>query len=97
MSGLEPFGVLCTLLKTRDQPKFGEKADEGYFLGYVSGSPNKRVFNKNTGRIEIVYNIDVTSYASITQSGPNWLYDYDSVFTSFNIPFNIDVGNVGPW
>ena len=29
------------------------------------------------------------------QSGPNWLFDYDSVFTSFNIPFNIDVGTSG--
>ena len=29
------------------------------------------------------------------QSGPNWLFDYDSVFTSFNIPINIDAGTSG--
>ena len=49
LSRHEPFGVPCTLLKTRDQPKFGEKADEGYFIGYVPGSPNNRVFNKIIG------------------------------------------------
>ena len=55
----------------------------------------KRVFNKNTGHIEIVYNIDVTSYTPANQTGPNWLFDYDSVFTSFNIPIDNDVGTSG--
>ena len=43
LTGYEPFGVPCTILKNKHQAKFGEKADEGFFLGYMPGSPNKRV------------------------------------------------------
>ena len=50
----DPFGVMCTLLKNEKQSKFGEKADEGFFLGYVPASPNKRVYNLTTRRVEIV-------------------------------------------
>ncbi len=41
----------CTILKHKNQSKFGEVADEGFFLGYVPGAPNKMVFNKTTGRV----------------------------------------------
>jgi len=58
LSGFEPFGSPCSILKTKDQPKFGVVADEGIFLGYVPGAPNKRVFNCKTSRVEIVFNIE---------------------------------------
>ena len=44
LHGFEPFGLPCTILKNKNQPKFGEVADEGFFLGYVHSAPNKRVF-----------------------------------------------------
>ena len=90
LMGFEPFGVPCTILKTQHQPKFNGKADEGYFLGYMPNSPNKRVFNKNSGKIEVVFSIDVTSYSFEPQSGPDWLYDYENPFQSFNIPVSED-------
>ena len=54
LHGYQPFRVLCTLVKTNNKTKFGEKVDEGYFLGYMFGSPNKRVFNTTASKINIV-------------------------------------------
>jgi hypothetical protein len=74
-------------LRNRDKQKFGEVADEGYFLGYVPGTPNKRVFNLKSGKIEVVFNVEITSYKpQQSTSGPEILYDYDSLFESFNLP-----------
>ncbi|HEY5234640.1 MAG TPA: DDE-type integrase/transposase/recombinase, partial [Rhabdochlamydiaceae bacterium] len=62
---LEPFGCPCTILITKERvPKFGEKANDGYFLGYSINSPNKRVFNKTTGQIEECYEIECLRYTS---------------------------------
>ena len=69
--GYEPFGVPCTLLKTNNKTKFGEKVDDGYFLGYMPGSPNKRGFNTTAGKIDIAYNIEVTSYTHTKQTEPD--------------------------
>ena len=68
LHGYEPFGVPCTLLKTNNKAKFGEKANEGYFLGYMPGSLNKQVFNTTAGKIDIAYNIEVTSYTHTKQT-----------------------------
>ncbi|KAJ0929210.1 putative RNA-directed DNA polymerase [Helianthus annuus] len=50
----EPFGLPCTIVRNKDKQKFVEMADEGYFLGYVPGTPNKRGFNLKTGKIEVI-------------------------------------------
>ena len=73
----------------------GEKADEGYFLGYMPGSPNKRVFNTTAGKIDIAYNIEVTSYTHAKQTEPDWLYNYEVVFNLFNVPFLDAAGTSG--
>ena len=93
LKGFEPFGVPCTLLKTSSQPKFGEKAIEGYFLGYMPNSPNKRAFNKETGMLEIVYNIEVTSYKPDVHKGLDWQFDYSDLFASFKVPISDFVSN----
>jgi hypothetical protein len=87
LKGFEPFGLPCTIVRNKDKQKFGEVADEGYFLGYVPGTPNKRVFNLKSGKIEVVFNVEITSYKPQQSTSSNAiLYDYDSVFKSFNIP-----------
>ena len=53
------------------------------------------MFNQNIGRIEIIFNIDVTSYTPIKQNGPTWLFNYDFIFTSFNVPFTVNAGTSG--
>ncbi|HEY5235814.1 MAG TPA: reverse transcriptase domain-containing protein, partial [Rhabdochlamydiaceae bacterium] len=66
--------------------KFGEKAIEGYFLGYSVNSPNKRVFNKTTGKIEECFEIECLRYTTPQPGkGPDWIFDYDVLFKSFNI------------
>ena len=84
---LEPFGCPCTLLNTKDRlSKFGEKSIEGYFLGYSVNSPNKRVFNKETGKIEEHFEVECFRYSDPQPGkGPDWLFDYDTLFSSFNI------------
>ncbi|KAC9222872.1 hypothetical protein E3N88_46171 [Mikania micrantha] len=74
---LEPFGAPCTMLKK--DAKFNSKVEEGFFLGY--SLPNKRVFNKRTGVVELWYNVDVQRHTPIPEGkGPNWLFDYDKLF-----------------
>jgi len=90
---LEPFGCPCTILITKERvPKFGEKANDGYFLGYSINSPNKRVFNKTKGQIEECYEIECLRYTSPQPGkGPEWMFDYDDLFKSFNVlPEQID-------
>ena len=92
---LEPFGCPCTLMNTKDRlSKFGEKSSDGFFLGYSVNSPNKRVFNKATGKIEECYEVECLRYSSPQNGiGPNWLFDYDTLFNSFNIlPDGVDDG-----
>ncbi|KAD7477316.1 hypothetical protein E3N88_00452 [Mikania micrantha] len=54
---LEPFGAPCTMLKK--DSKFKSKVEEGFFLGY--SLPNKRVFNKRTGVVELCVSDDEIS------------------------------------
>ncbi|KAD6796258.1 hypothetical protein E3N88_07154 [Mikania micrantha] len=83
---LEPFGAPCTMLKK--DAKFNSKVEEGFFLGY--SLPNKRVFNKRTGVVELWYNVDVQRHTPIPEGkGPNWLFDYDKPFESFNLSPNV--------
>ncbi|KAD4586293.1 hypothetical protein E3N88_23894 [Mikania micrantha] len=82
---LEPFGAPCTMLKKHEQGKFNEKVEEGYFLGY--STPNKRVYNISTHNVEEWYHVDVQKYLMPPPGkGPDWMFDYSSLFDSFNIP-----------
>ena len=79
---LEPFRCPCTLMNTNERlTKFGERASDGYFLGYSVNSPNKRVFNKTTGKIEEYFKIECLRYTTPqVGKGPDWLFDYAILF-----------------
>ncbi|WVZ55414.1 hypothetical protein U9M48_006074 [Paspalum notatum var. saurae] len=53
------FGCKCFILnKKTKSSKFAPKVDEGFLLGYASNAHGYRVFNKNSGLVEIA--VDVT-------------------------------------
>ncbi|KAI3801965.1 hypothetical protein L1987_30085 [Smallanthus sonchifolius] len=82
---LELFGAPCTMLKKDAHGKFNEKVEEGYFLGY--STPNKRVYNKASGNVEEWYHVDVQKYTSpAAGKGLPWMFDYEELFASFNLP-----------
>src|ERR1044071_32737 len=84
---LEPFGSPCTMI--HPDGKFGAKAEEGFFVGY--STPNKRVYNKRTNNVEEWLNVDVQCYTGNAPGvGPDWLFDYKSLFDSFNVENLVD-------
>ncbi|KAI3774008.1 hypothetical protein L1987_48550 [Smallanthus sonchifolius] len=86
-----PFGNPCTLLKVRDIPTtFSAKAIERIFMGYVSNSTTKRVYNKETRQVEEWFHIDCSN-RSLPQMaiGPDWAFDYENLFKSFYLPSDI--------
>ncbi|KAI3819641.1 hypothetical protein L1987_13482 [Smallanthus sonchifolius] len=94
------FGCVCTMLNTSDQlNKFEAKADECYFVGYSSNQRAFRVYHKKK-RI-VMESIDINWHENNhtdTGDGPNWLFDVDSVFKSFNLPdFSIESTHANPY
>ncbi|GJR58728.1 putative ribonuclease H-like domain-containing protein [Tanacetum coccineum] len=83
---MKPFGCLVTILNTRDHlGKFNGKADEGFFVGYSVVSKAVRVFNKRTKIVEETLNIRfLENNPNVTENGPNWLFDVDSLTISMN-------------
>ena len=84
MTGLQPFGVPCTILQYLHPAKFGEKADAGYFLGYVPGSPNVRAYNCRTKIVDVYYNVEICSFTPHKHTGLDWQFDYEGVFRPFS-------------
>nr|GEW08278.1 hypothetical protein [Tanacetum cinerariifolium] len=74
--------------------KFEEKGDEGYFIGYSMSSKAFRVFNKRTRRVEENLHVELLENKAIEKgSGPNWLFDIDSLTKSINyVP--VDAGTI---
>ncbi|GJW33369.1 putative ribonuclease H-like domain-containing protein [Tanacetum coccineum] len=83
---MKPFGCPVTILNTRDHlGKFDGKADEGFFVGYSVVSKAMRVFNKRTRIVEETLNIRfLENTPNVTEIGPNWLFDVDSLSKSMN-------------
>nr|GEX21251.1 hypothetical protein [Tanacetum cinerariifolium] len=83
---MKPFGCPVTILNTKDYlGKFNEKADEGLFVGYSMVSKAMRVFNKRTRIVEETLNIRFLKNApNVKGSGPDWLFDIDSLTISMN-------------
>lgn len=76
----KPFGFPCTLLHMDAQPdpKFAEKVDECYFVGYASNKNAYRVYNKKTKLILESFTVDWKELnATDARTGPDWLFDYD--------------------
>nr|GFA30550.1 putative ribonuclease H-like domain-containing protein [Tanacetum cinerariifolium] len=83
---LKPVGCHVMILNTLDNlGKFNTKGDEGYFIGYSMSSKAFRVFNKRTKRVEENLHVDFLENKAIEKStGPNWLFDIDSLTKSMN-------------
>ena len=80
---LEPFGAPCTMIEPNG--KFGAKAIEGFFLGYAS--PSRRVWNLTSKRIEEWGEVKVLRHTDpVRAPGDPWMFDYDGLFDSFNLP-----------
>nr|GEX79626.1 retrovirus-related Pol polyprotein from transposon TNT 1-94 [Tanacetum cinerariifolium] len=83
---LKPFGCYVMILNTLDNlGKFEAKGDKGYFIGYSMSSKAFRVFNKRTKRVEENLHVDFLKNKAIKKrTGPNWLFDIDSLTKSIN-------------
>ncbi|GKA99109.1 putative ribonuclease H-like domain-containing protein, partial [Tanacetum coccineum] len=86
LSFMRPFGCLVTILNTLDHlGKFDGKADEGFFVGYSVNSKAFRVFNSRTRIVE--ENLHITfleNKPNVAGSGPEWLFDIDTLTKSMN-------------
>nr|GEZ88560.1 ribonuclease H-like domain-containing protein [Tanacetum cinerariifolium] len=105
---LKPFGCHVMILNTLDNlGKFEAKGDEGYFLGYSMSSKAFRVFNKRTNRVEENVHTEFLENKRVEEnvhteflenkviekgSGPNWLFDIDSLTKSMNYVAVVNAG-----
>ncbi|GKA19727.1 putative ribonuclease H-like domain-containing protein, partial [Tanacetum coccineum] len=94
ISFMRPFGCLVTILNTLDPlGKFDGKADEGFLVGYSINSKAFRVFNTRTRKVEENLHINfLENKPNVARSGPEWLFDIDSLTKSMNYE-PVTVGN----
>ncbi|GJT15234.1 retrovirus-related pol polyprotein from transposon TNT 1-94 [Tanacetum coccineum] len=101
LSFMRPFGCLVTILNTLDYlGKFDGKADEGFFVGYSVNSKAFRVFNSRTRIVEETLHITfLENKPNVAGSGPEWLFDIDTLIKSMNhkpvVAVNQSNGNSG--
>ncbi|GKE57503.1 putative ribonuclease H-like domain-containing protein, partial [Tanacetum coccineum] len=86
ISFMRPFGCPVTILNTLDPlGKFEGKADEGFLVGYSVNSKAFRVFNTRTRKVEENLHIKfLENKSNVAGSGPEWLFDIDSLTKSMN-------------
>ncbi|GJS12111.1 putative reverse transcriptase domain-containing protein [Tanacetum coccineum] len=71
--------------KITSRGKFDGKADEGFFVGYSINSKAFRVFNSRTMIVEENLHVQFSENTpNITGSGPNWLFDIDTLTKLMN-------------
>ncbi|GJU66769.1 hypothetical protein Tco_1253028 [Tanacetum coccineum] len=83
---MRPFGCSVTILNTLDHlGKFKGKADEGFLVGYSVNSKAFRVYNTRTKKVEENLHIKfLENKPNVAGSGPEWLFDIDSMTKSMN-------------
>nr|GEZ69227.1 hypothetical protein [Tanacetum cinerariifolium] len=83
---MRPFGCLVTMLNTIDHlGKFDGKADEGFFVRYTLNSKAVRVFNNRTRIVkQNLYIRFSESTPNVESSGPDWLFNIDSLTRTMN-------------
>ncbi|GKD37850.1 putative ribonuclease H-like domain-containing protein [Tanacetum coccineum] len=83
---MRPFGCPVTILNTLDHLcKFERKDDEGFLVGYSVNSKAFRVFNTRTKKVEENLHIKfLENKSNIAGSGPEWLFDINSLTKSMN-------------
>ncbi|KAI3758865.1 hypothetical protein L6452_06437 [Arctium lappa] len=81
----KPFGCSCTILNTKSHlGKFDSKEDDGFLVGYSSQSKAYRVFNTSSRIIEESDNVKCNENTpNPIGTGPEWLFDIDSLTNSF--------------
>ncbi|GJW66857.1 putative ribonuclease H-like domain-containing protein [Tanacetum coccineum] len=86
ISFMRPFGCPVTILNTLDPlGKFDRKPDEGFLVGYSINNKAFRVFNTRTRKVEENLNINFhENKPNVAGSGPEWLFDIDSLTKSMN-------------
>ncbi|KAJ9555222.1 hypothetical protein OSB04_009836 [Centaurea solstitialis] len=73
--------------------KFDSKSNDGFLVGYSSQSKALRVFNNSTRIIEESDNVKCNENTpNISGSGPNWLFDIDSLTNSLNMSSAVITG-----
>ncbi|KAI3678519.1 hypothetical protein L6452_37815 [Arctium lappa] len=91
----KPFGCPCTILNTKTHlGKFDSKTDDGFLVGYSSQSKAYRVFNSSSRIIE------ESDYVKCNEntpnpigSGPQWLFDIDSLTNSLGFSSDYHAGS----
>ncbi|KAI3734576.1 hypothetical protein L6452_14047 [Arctium lappa] len=93
----KPFGCPCTILNTKTHlGKFDSKADDGFLVGYSSQSKTYRVFNSSFRIIEESDNVKCNENTpNPIGTGPQWLFDIDSLTNSFGFSSNDHAGSGG--
>ncbi|GJR95915.1 putative ribonuclease H-like domain-containing protein [Tanacetum coccineum] len=83
---IRPFGCPVTIQNTLDPlGKFDGKADEGFLVGYSLNCKAFRVFNTRTRKVEENLHINfLENKPNVAGSGPEWLFDIDSLTKSMN-------------
>ncbi|GJZ25419.1 hypothetical protein Tco_0569672 [Tanacetum coccineum] len=83
---MRPFGCSFNILNTLDHlGKFEGKAGEGFLVGYSVNSKAFRVFNTRTKKVEENLHIKfLKNKPNVAGSGPEWLFDIDSLTKSMN-------------
>nr|GEU78604.1 hypothetical protein [Tanacetum cinerariifolium] len=78
--------VRDTILNTLDHlGKFDRKADKGILVGYSINSKAFRVYNNKTRKVEENLHLNFfENKPNVTRSGPEWLFDIDSLTNSMN-------------
>ncbi|KAI3692233.1 hypothetical protein L6452_32044 [Arctium lappa] len=91
----KPFGCPCTILNTKSHlGKFDSKADDGFLVGYSSQSKAYRVFNSSSRIIEESDNVKCNENTpNPIGSGPQWLFDIDSLTNSFGFSSDAYAGS----
>nr|GEW61061.1 hypothetical protein [Tanacetum cinerariifolium] len=83
---MRSFGCPVTILITLDPlGKFKGKADEEFLVGYSVTSKAFRVFNTKTKKVEEnMYVRFLENKPNVAGTGPNWIFDIDSLTNSMN-------------
>ncbi|KAI3714976.1 hypothetical protein L6452_21939 [Arctium lappa] len=91
----KPFGCPCTILNTKTHlGKFDSKADDGFLVGYSSQSKAYRVFNSSSRIIEESDNVKCNENTpNPIGSGPQWLFDIDSLTNSLGFSSDDHAGS----
>ncbi|KAJ9547027.1 hypothetical protein OSB04_019570 [Centaurea solstitialis] len=94
---IEAARTMCpyTILDTKTHfGKFESKSDDGFLVGYSTQSKALRVFNSSTRIIEESDNVRCNENTpNLPASGPNWLFDIDSLTNSLNMSSAVITGS----